>query len=197
MANISAEIRRFLIINAHNSQNILSMPKSKQQKQDALKQAKKDVEGAKSLVFIGYHGLTVPQIQDLRRILKLEQVNLRVIKKTLIKKVLDEAGIFVDVKGLGAGLAVAYAMNDEVSAAKALAKFKKDNNALEIYGGALERAFLDKANVEALSKLLSKPELYARIVGSINAPVSGFMNTLAGVIRGFVQVLNGIKEAKA
>ncbi|PIZ81457.1 MAG: 50S ribosomal protein L10 [Parcubacteria group bacterium CG_4_10_14_0_2_um_filter_41_6] len=173
------------------------MPKTREQKEQSLSYAKESVSGAKSLVFVGYHGLSVPKVEQLRNQLRQEQVKFQVIKKTLIKKVLDDAKIDVDVKNLGKGLAVAYAMNDEVSAAKILAKFQKENQALEIYGGVLEQKFLDAAEVSDLSKLLSKPELYAKLVGSINAPVSGFVNVLASTIRGLVQVLNGIKEAKA
>jgi large subunit ribosomal protein L10 len=173
------------------------MPKTRQQKEDTFGQAKADVKDAKSLVFVGYHGLSVPQVEELRKQLREEQVKLQVIKKTLVKKVLDDAGIDVDVKNLGEGLAVAYAMSDEVSAAKVLANFQKENEALQLYGGVLEEKFLDEAGIMALSKLLSKPELYAKLVGSINAPVSGFVNTLSGVMRGMVNVLNGIKDSKA
>ncbi|MAG28992.1 50S ribosomal protein L10 [bacterium] len=173
------------------------MPKTRQQKEETFSQAKADIKDAKSLVFVGYHGLTVPQVEELRSQLREEQVKLQVIKKTLIKKVLDDAGIDVDVKNLGDGLAVAYSLNDEVSAAKVLANFQKDNEALQLYGGVLEEKFIDDAGIMALSKLLSKPELYAKLVGSINAPVSGFVNTLGGVMRGMVNVLNGIKDAKA
>ena len=173
------------------------MAKTRQQKEDTFGQAKADVKDAKSLVFVGYHGLSVPQVEELRKQLREEQVKLQVIKKTLVKKVLDDAGIDVDVKNLGEGLAVAYAMSDEVSAAKVLANFQKENEALQLYGGVLEEKFLDEAGIMALSKLLSKPELYAKLVGSINAPVSGFVNTLSGVMRGMVNVLNGIKDSKA
>ena len=173
------------------------MPKTRQQKEQALDSAKQDAKDAKSLVFVGYHGLSVPQVEELRKQLREEKVKFQVIKKTLIKKVLDSAKIDVDVKNLGQGLAVAFAMEDEVSAAKILAKFQKENQALQIYGGILEEKFLDEAEVSALSKLLSKPELYAKLVGSINAPLSGLANVLAGAMRGLVQALNGIKEQKA
>ena len=77
-----------------------------------------------------------------------------------------------------------------------MAKFQKENEALKLYGGVLEEKFLDEEGVMELSKLLSKPELYAKLVGSINTPISGFVNTLSGVIRGMVNVLNGIRDAK-
>jgi large subunit ribosomal protein L10 len=172
------------------------MPKTRQQKEETFSQAKQDVIDAKSLVFVGYHGLSVLQIEELRKQLREEQVKFQVIKKTLVKKVLDEAKLDIDVKNLGEGLAVAFGMNDEVSPAKILAKFQKENEALQIYGGVLEEKFMDEAQVMALSKLLSKPELYAKLVGSINAPVSGFVNSLAGVMRGMITVLNSIRDSK-
>ena len=68
---------------------------------------------------------------------------------------------------------------------------------MHIFGGVLEEKFMDEAEVMALSKLLSKPELYAKLVGSINAPVSGFVNVLAGTMRGLVNVLSAVKDAKS
>ena len=148
------------------------------------------------MVFVGYHGLSVEQLGSLRNDLRKQQVKIQVIKKTLLRKALAEAGLDIDVKALGSGLAVAYGMNDEVSPAKVLAEFQKTHEALQIYGGVLESSFIDEKAVMALSKLLSKPELYAKLVGSINAPASGFVNVLAGTIRGFMTVLNGIKDSK-
>lgn len=173
------------------------MPKTRKQKEEALEGVTQDAASAKSLVFVGYHGLTVPQIEELRRELRKEQVVFKVIKKTLLKKALALQKIEADVKNLGEGLAVAFGMSDEVAPAKVLAKFQKANGALKIYGGILEAKFIDEKGVSALAKLLSKPELYAKLVGSINAPVSGFVQVLAGTIRGLVQVLGGIKDAKA
>ncbi len=60
----------------------------------------------------------------------------------------------------------------------------------------LEGAFIDGAKVNALSKLPSKQQLLGQLVGTLNAPVSGFVNVLAGNIRGFVTVLNAIKDQK-
>ena len=173
------------------------MPKTRKQKEEALKEAAELVKDAKSMVFVGYHGLSVAQLSELRRKLAAEQVTFQVIKKTLIKRVLDQAKLAVDVKNLGEGLAVAFALSDEVSAARVLAAFQKENEALKLYGGVMESAFIDEAGVVALSKLLSKPELYAKLVGSINAPISGFVNALAGTVRGLVNVLNGIRDAQA
>ena len=80
--------------------------------------------------------------------------------------------------------------------AKILEQFSKTNGAVKIIGGVIERKFITAAEVIALAKLPSKQELLAKLVGTINAPISGFVNVLAGNLRGFVQVLNAIKDQK-
>ena len=172
------------------------MAKTRKQKEGVLEAVNADVAAAKAMVFTGYHGLTVPEVEKLRRALRAEKVSYRVIKKTLLQKAFTDGKIDVNAKAVGPDLAVAFGLADEVAAAKILAKFKKEHGALKIYGGLLENKFIDAAAVMSLAKLPSKQELYAKLVGAINAPVSGFVNTLSGVMRGLVNVLNSIKEAK-
>ncbi len=83
---------------------------------------------------------------------------------------------------------------DEVEAAKILAKFAKDHEGIELHAGWLENDFIDKAKVEELSKLLGKEELLAKLVGSLNSPISGLVNVLDGNTRGLVTVLKAIAE---
>jgi large subunit ribosomal protein L10 len=86
-----------------------------------------------------------------------------------------------------------------VAPAKALGTFRKDKDKegrIFFLGGILEGKLLSKKEVEALSELPSKNELYARLVGSINAPISGFVNVLAGNLRNLVNVLKAIEEKK-
>ena len=172
------------------------MPKTRKQKEAALQDAQKNLEGAKSVIFVGYHGLTVPEIEVLRRQARQENIVLRVIKKTLLQRAFASNKLDINAKDLGASLAAAFSNSDEVAVAKLLAKFKKDHDALQIYGGILESKLIDNAAVISLSKLPGKLELYAKLVGTINAPISGLVNTLAGTMRGLVNVLNGIKDAK-
>ena len=173
------------------------MPKTRKQKEQTLSQVEADLGQAKSLVFAGYHGLTVADIDALRRELRSERVKFQVIKKTLLQKAFTNQKIEIEAKKIGADLAVAYGLNDEVAPAKLLAKFQKQHEALKIYGGMLENKFIDATTVLSLAKLPNKLELYAKLVGSINAPVAGFVNTLSGALRGLITALNGIKDAKA
>jgi large subunit ribosomal protein L10 len=171
------------------------MAKSKQQKTEALEEAKSKFDSAKLVVLASYNDLPVSDIQELRKELKEKDVFYKVIKKTILKLVakdnIDEALI----DGIRGNLTLAYSP-DEVSAAKVLAKFAKDHEGLELHAGWLENEFIDQAKVEELSKLLGKEELLAKLVGSLNSPISGFVNVLSGNTRGLVTVLKAIVDQK-
>lgn len=173
------------------------MPKTRQQKEEALQDAEKNLQSAKSVVFVGYHGLPVSDIEILRAQARADGVVLRVIKKTLLQRAFASQKLDINARQLGKDLAAAFSNSDEVAGAKLLAKFQKNHEALKIYGGVLENKFIDSTAILALSKLPGKLELYAKLVGSMNAPVSGFVNVLSGTMRGLVNVLNGIKDSKA
>lgn len=174
------------------------MPKTRKQKEADLQALTDNLSQAKGVVFAGYHGLSVPEAEILRRQARKENIVFRVIKKTLLSRALSGAGHALDVNQIGAGgLAAAFGLSDEVAPAKILAAFAKEHGALKIYGGILENKFIGAEAVLSLSKLPGKLELYGKLVGSLNAPITGLVNVLAGTMRGLVNVLNGIKEAKA
>ena len=106
--------------------------------------------------------------------------------------------LFTEVVGLfyiiSSVLAIAFAMDDEVTPAKGIALFAKKNEAIEILGGILERKFIDEEMVKKLAALPTKEQLIAKMVGTISAPISGMMNVFAGNIRGLVNVLNAHKD---
>lgn len=148
----------------------------------------------KSAVFINYFGLPVKEINVLRNDCRKEDVGYKVAKKTLLKKVLAEKGFTAELNG---EVAVMFGRTDEIAPAKIIANFAKTHDKAKIVGGILEGKFIDVNMVKALSKLPTKQELLGKLVGTIAAPMSGFLNVLQGNIRGLVQVLNAISEKKA
>ena len=110
---------------------------------------------------------------------------------------LKDAGIEMDITKMEGQIAIAVSSNDEVEAAKIIAKAAKANENLKIAGGVLGSKVLSQEEVIALSKLLSKEDLLAKLVGSLKSPISGLANVLAGNMRGLVQVLKAISESKA
>ncbi len=173
------------------------MPKTKEQKKQIIDDLDEKLKNSKSLVFADYKGLTVVEAQELRKLAKQSGAEYVVAKKTLIQKAFDKTDIKdVDVTSMDGNIALMIGFEDEVSAAKVSSEFAKDHESLKMLGGVMENKYIDLAQVEALSKIPSKNELLAKLVGSINAPVSGFVNVLAGNLRGLVGVLNAIKDTK-
>lgn len=174
------------------------MPKNKEQKRDILNGLKDRIGRAKSVVFAQYDALTVKENEELRKELKKENSEYLVAKKTLMDIAFKDSGIEnLDPKAMEGKVAAIFGYEDEVAPAKIVDNFKKNHeDKITFAGGILENKYLSAAEVDALAKLPSKQELYAKIVGSINAPVSGFVNALAGNLRNLVYVLKAIEEKK-
>ena len=175
------------------------MPKTKLQKQEILRDLANKIDKAKSVVFAKFDGLEVKDNEDLRKKLKESDSEYYVAKKTLINLAFKENKNMpkVDVNQLDGKIATIFGYEDEVAPAKAIAEFQKNHEeVIDFMGGILENRFISAEEVTALSKLPSRNELYAKIVGSINAPVSGFVNALAGNLRNLVYVLKAVETKK-
>lgn len=174
------------------------MPKTKQQKQVIVENLGGDIKKAKAVVFANFQGLTVKKSEDLRQKCRKEGVSVMVAKKTLLRKICEELNLEeINPKAFDGGVATFTSENDEIAPAKVVANFAKENDKVVIFGGILESKFITGDYVKSLAALPSKQELLGKLVGSINAPISGFVNVLAGNLRGLVSVLNNIKESKA
>jgi large subunit ribosomal protein L10 len=172
------------------------MPKTRQQKQELVEKMSAKFKGGKAAIFANYCGLNATDTELLRRKCRLEDVDFIALKKTLLTLVLKDNGIEnFDAKDMEGSLGVAIS-KDEVSAAKILKEFAKTHDKVTFMGGVLEGKLLQVAEVKALASLPSKQELLAKLVGTLNAPLTGFVNVLQGNIRGLVNVLNAVKNTK-
>ncbi len=173
------------------------MPKSKQQKQATVTTLEDGLKQAKAVVFANFQGLTVAQSEDLRKQARKENIDVLAAKKTLVKRALDDMGLAdVNLKVFQGGVATFMAKNDEVSAARIVHTFAKKNEVVTIFGGILEGKFIDAAMVKNLADLPSKQELLGKMVGSLNAPISGFVQVNAAIVRSLFNVLNAYKDKK-
>ena len=176
------------------------MPKNKIQKQEILRNLTEKFKKSKSVVFAGFNALSVKDNENLRAQLRKENSEYYVAKKTLMNIAFKDQMKDLNVREMDGKLAAIFSYEDEVAPAKILGNFRKDKdkeNRVFFLGGILENKLLSKAEVEALSQLPSKPELYARLVGTMNAPISGFVNVLAGNIKNLLYVLKAIEDKKA
>ena len=174
------------------------MAKTRQQKEEIVKQIAEDFKNMKSAAFSSISGFGMADADDLR--VKAQESNSKVFiaKKTLLQLAAKEAGLDdLDPSKFEGSILTAIAFDDEVSAAKLLKELSKTNEEVKMIAGILEGKAIDADAVTQLASLPSKEELLAKLVGSINAPVSGFVNVLAGNLRGLVTVLGAISEKKA
>jgi len=169
---------------------------SKDQKKEIVKDLAQMLKSSKAVVFSDFKGLKMKDLSKLKKELREAGVSFSVFKKTLISIALKEAKIDLDAKGMEGQIAVSVSSLDEVAAAKIIEKFAKTNENLKVTGGILGTKAMSIEEVKVLAKLPGKDELLAKLVGTLNAPISGFANVLAGNIRGILQVLKGIAEAK-
>ena len=171
---------------------------TKQQKIELVKELAEKIKVAKSAVFVDYKGLKVKDSTDLKKSLRKAGVDYVVVRKTLLDIALKNAGIEgASIKALDGQIALSLSNTDEISGAKIIDTFSKTNENVKMLGGVLGKQVMNAEEVKALAKIPSKEELLAKLVYTLNAPVSGFVNVLAGNLRGLVQVLNAVKEQKA
>lgn len=173
------------------------MAKNKQQKEEMLNSIVEKLEKSSSAVFVGFNGLTVNEVEELRGVCRENDLEYLTTKKTLLKIALEKNGLNVeDSDILSNEVAVVFSYGDEVTASKVVAKFAKSHELAVLRGGILENKIIDLSMVNKLVSIPGKEELLAKMVGSLNAPVNGFVTVLKGNLRGLVQVLNSVKEQK-
>lgn len=170
-------------------------------KQAVVAQLKEQLESAKGVVLTSYKGLTVAQDTELRRELREAGVSYHVVKNTMLCIAAKEAGIEGIEEHLDGTTAFAFSTEDAVAPAKVICGFIKKNKledaeVLTVKVGMVEGKVIGVDEVKALAALPSREELIAKLLGSMNAPISNTVNVLQGVIRNAVYVLDAIRSQK-
>lgn len=171
------------------------MAKTRQEKEQILAQLQEDLQ-QRAVILADYQGLTVAEVTDLRDQLFETGYRMMVVKNTILGKALKDANLGLSDDALKQPLSVIVA-SDEVAVSKLVEKFAKGHDKITIIGGWIDGKFVDATYITTLSKLPGREELLAKLVGSINAPISGFVNVLAGNIRGLVSVIKQYAEQKS
>jgi large subunit ribosomal protein L10 len=170
-------------------------------KQAVVAELKEQLTSAKGVVLTGYKGLTVAQDTALRREFREAGVTYHVVKNTMLRLAAQEAGIEGLADHLEGTTAFAFSAEDAVAPAKVIGGFIKKNKldesgVLTIKVGMVEGQVIDVNEVKALATLPSREELIAKMLGSMNAPISNTVNVLQGVIRNAVYVLDAVRAQK-
>jgi large subunit ribosomal protein L10 len=149
-----------------------------------------------SAVLVDYQGMDVARSTDLRRRSRESGVEFVVAKNTLTKRAADEAGVEGLSEYLVGPTALAFS-DDPVTSAKLMAEFAEGVESFALKGGLLEGSrVLNEADVVALSRLPSREQLLAQVVGGISSPLTGLVTVLNNTIQGLVVALGQIAEQK-
>ena len=146
---------------------------------------------------VGYRGMSVPQVDELRAKVRASGGRYQVVKNTLLHLAAKDTPQACLDPFLAGPTALAIAAGDPVAPAKVLSDFAKANAKFELKGGALEGRVLSVAEIVALADLPSREVLLAKMLGSMSAPATNFVGVLAAVPRSLVQVLAAIQDQKA
>jgi large subunit ribosomal protein L10 len=166
-------------------------------KKNIVSELSEKIKNAKTIVFADYRGLTVEQDTELRNALRKAGVDYGVVKNTLTKLAADENGLSELAPHFNGPTSMAISNDDVVAPAKILAEYSKKYEKLQIKAGVVEGKIFDESSIKALAALPPKEEMLAKALGSMKAPITGFVNVLNGNIRGLVVALNAIAEKQA
>ncbi len=174
------------------------MPKTRIQKEELLQKITDNYSRSKSVVFTVNNGINAEQMVELRKKLVKNNCRYAIPKKTLMSLMLKQNNIDVpENMSFPGAVNLVFSFDDEINGPKIVNEFATSVDKIEIIGGIYNGQIIAKDKVIALATMPSKEELYAKLVGSLNSPISGLVNVLAGNIRGLANVLNAIKDQKA
>ena len=166
------------------------------EKKAVVAEVSEQVASAQAIVLAEYRGLTVTEITLLRAEARKAGVYLRVLKNTLVRRAIDGtpfSGLTNDMVGpLMFGISA-----DPVAAAKVMNSFAKTKDKFVIKAGAMPNEVLDQAGVKALATMPSREELLSKLLGTMQAPVAKFVQTLNEVPTKFVRGLAAVRDQKA
>ena len=173
------------------------MALSKDRKKALISDLHQSITDNPALIFTDFGGSSVKNVEAFRTQLRAEGATYKVVKKTLFVKALQAQDVEVALDHLPGNLGVVFA-TDPVSGAKISTQFAKKapKDTFKVVGGVLEKGYLDAAQVVALSKLPTKEELQAQLVGTMVGPTRGFVTVLSGPARGLVTLLSAYRDSK-
>ena len=166
-------------------------------KADAIKRLKARFENAQSIVVLNYQGLTVEEVNGLRREFKKNAVDYRVVKNTLARLALKGTAFEAIGGELKDTMAVPIALDDPTQPARVAVGFAKTNEKLRIKSGALPHgAVLSLAEVKNLASLPTKNDVRAKLLSLFQTPPRNFLYLCTAAQRDMLNVLNAQKTAK-
>lgn len=153
-------------------------------KKQQVEEIKAKIQSAKSIVLIDYMGLTVAQDTAFRKELRENGVDYGVLKNRLVKIAFNELGYTQFDEALNGPTAVAFSSTDAVAPAKFIVKNIKAFNKMKTKCGMVEGEFMDEAGLKQIADIPSKDVLLAKMLGSMQSPISKLARCLSMIAEG-------------
>ncbi len=168
----------------------------KNEKETVVEELQKVFSEAKGVYLTDFTGINVSMVNELRKNFRDGNVEFRVVKNTLARRSLRGSSLDGLLQHLIGPTALAYSDKDSMAPAKIIDKFRKKTDLLSIKAAVVDGVVFDQEDMEKIVKLPSRNELVAKMLGSLNAPITGIVGVLSGVLRNFVGVLSAVKDKK-
>lgn len=170
------------------------MPTREKEKQVA--EIRERLARSQAVVLTDYRGLNVAELSDLRGRLRRAGVEYRIVKNTLLEIAAESLGLPHLDALLSGPTGAAFSYDDLGAPARVILEFIRQTRKLEVKGALVEGRLLDARGAAALAELPGRPELLARAVGGIQAPLRGIVGVLSGTVRQLVYVLDAVREKR-
>ncbi len=167
---------------------------NRDQKAAVVDEIAEQIGAAEAIFAVDYRGITVAQVADLRTSLRESDARFRIVKNSLSERAADKAGAEALKPMLIGPTALALVRGDAAMAAKALNDAARRLNLLEFKGGVLNGSVLSADDVRSLARLPARDVLYAQLVGTVAAPLTGLARGLNALISGLAIQLKAIAD---
>jgi large subunit ribosomal protein L10 len=184
----------YLTFGLNLKSNFMSI--SRKEKEEALEKMTAELKDAKGVVFTQYRGLTVKEMDALRKKLRAGDVRYQVVKVTLLKKVLQTLGLDPSKLSYSGPLAIAFSQQDETAPARILKKAGDEQPKLKFSGGVVNHEMVGSDIIAKLALLPEKEILYGLLVSVISSPMRELVTVLSGNTRKLLNALNAIQSSK-
>ena len=172
------------------------MPLSRADKQELLTQYEEGLAAAPSAFLLGFQGISVPQVTELRAKIRDSGGHYLVVKNTLALRAIQGKAMG-GLQELFAGpTAVVFGDGDPVALAKVLTDFAKGVPAIEFKGGLVDGQQVAAGEIKEIAELPSRSELIAKLLFLLQSPITRFVRGLAAIPQQFVSVLDQVRAQK-
>ncbi|MBL7163157.1 MAG: 50S ribosomal protein L10 [Anaerolineales bacterium] len=170
---------------------------SKEQKQELVKQYGEWIDQSQALVLTKYIGLTVSQMEQLRRDIREAGGEFHIVKNTLAKRAFEKAGLEIETEHFLEDTAIGFAFDDAPGLAKAIVDFAEESDFIELKAGYLGDKRVSPQEIVALAKVPPLPVLRAQLLSTLMAPATKLSQILAEPGRQVAGVLKAYSDVTA